>query len=64
MGWWGSAPTGDWATGWRLRGRWPGPRYKIKLKSPGFRLVYEVRDEQVLIIVIAVGSRDNVYDEL
>lgn len=48
----------------RLRGRWPGPRYKIKLKSPGFRLVYEVRDEQVLIIVIAVGSRDNVYDEL
>jgi mRNA interferase RelE/StbE len=48
----------------RLRGRWPGPRYKIKLMSPGFRLVYEVRDDQVLIIVIAIGRRDNIYDEI
>ena len=48
----------------RLRGRWPGPRYKIKLKSPGFRLVYEVPDDQVLVIVIAVGRRDSVYDEV
>lgn len=48
----------------RLRGRWPGPRYKIKLKSPGFRLVYEVHDDQVLVIVIAVGRRDSVYDEI
>lgn len=48
----------------RLRGRWPAPRYKIKLKSPGLRLVYEVHDDQVLIIVVAVGRRDNVYDEL
>lgn len=48
----------------RLRGRWPGPRYKIKLKAVGYRLVYEVRDDQVLIIVIAVGRRDSVYDEI
>lgn len=48
----------------RLRGRWPAPRYKIKLKSPGLRLVYEVHDDQVLIIIVAVGRRDNVYDEL
>ena len=48
----------------RLRGRCPGPRYKIKLKSPGFRLVYEVRDDQLIVIVIAVGNRDNVYDEI
>lgn len=47
----------------RLR-RWPGPRYKIKLKAVGYRLVYEVRDDQVLIIVIAVGRRDSVYDEI
>lgn len=33
-------------------------RYKIKLRSVGYRLVYEVRDQQVLVIVIAVGKRD------
>ena len=33
-------------------------RYKIKLKSAGFRLVYEVRDSQLIIVVIAVGKRD------
>jgi mRNA interferase RelE/StbE len=48
----------------RLRGRWPGPRYKIKLMSPGFRLVYEVHDDQVLVIVIAIGRRDSIYDEI
>ena len=33
-------------------------RYKIKLRTVGYRLVYEVRDVQVLVIVIAVGKRD------
>lgn len=33
-------------------------RYKIKLRTVGYRLVYEVRDAQVLVIVIAVGKRD------
>ena len=33
-------------------------RYKIKLRSAGYRLVYEVRDEQLIIVVIAVGKRD------
>ena len=33
-------------------------RYKIKLRTVGYRLVYEVRDQQVLVIVIAVGKRD------
>lgn len=33
-------------------------RYKIKLRGVGYRLVYEVRDEEVLILVIAVGRRD------
>lgn len=33
-------------------------RYKIKLRGAGYRLVYEVRDEQVIIVVIAVGKRD------
>ncbi len=33
-------------------------RYKIKLKTAGYRLVYEVRDREILVLVIAVGRRD------
>jgi mRNA interferase RelE/StbE len=38
-------------------------RYKIKLRSAGYRLVYQVRDTELLVIVIAVGkrARDAVY---
>lgn len=32
--------------------------YKIKLRSSGYRLVYEVNDEEIVIYVIAVGKRD------
>ena len=32
-------------------------RYKIKLRSVGVRLVYEVRDAVLLVIVVAVGKR-------
>lgn len=32
--------------------------YKIKLKSFGYRLVYETMDKEVLIMVIAVGKRE------
>jgi len=33
-------------------------RYKIKLRAAGFRLIDEVRDQQVLVLVLAVGKRD------
>jgi mRNA interferase RelE/StbE len=33
-------------------------RYKIKLKSLGYRLVYEVKDRELLVVVIAVGKRE------
>ncbi|MEQ5802012.1 type II toxin-antitoxin system RelE/ParE family toxin [Halomonas sp. H10-9-1] len=33
-------------------------RYKIKLRSAGFRLVYEVRGSELIVLVIAVGKRD------
>lgn len=33
-------------------------RYKIKLRSSGFRLVYEVRDTEIVVLVIAVGKRE------
>ncbi|MEB5477927.1 type II toxin-antitoxin system RelE family toxin [Acinetobacter pollinis] len=39
--------------------------YKIKLLKAGVRLVYQVRDDQVVILLITVGKRaDNiVYNE-
>lgn len=40
----------------RLRGSLN--RYKIKLRRIGYRLVYEVRDQEVIVVVIAVGRRD------
>jgi len=33
-------------------------RYKIKLRSVGYRLVYEVRDLEITVIVVAIGRRD------
>ncbi|CAG1020602.1 mRNA interferase toxin RelE [Patescibacteria group bacterium] len=33
-------------------------RYKIKLRDAGYRLVYEVRDNELIIVVIAVGKRE------
>jgi len=33
-------------------------RYKIKLRAIGYRLVYEVRDNELLVLVIAVGKRE------
>ena len=32
--------------------------YKIKLRSSGYRLVYEVIDNEICIMVISVGKRD------
>ena len=33
-------------------------RYKIKLRSVGYRLAYEVRDAVLWVIVVAVGKRE------
>ena len=33
-------------------------RYKIKLRNAGYRLVYEVRKKEIVIVVIAIGKRD------
>lgn len=32
--------------------------YKIKLRASGYRLVYEVIDKEISVLVIAVGKRD------
>lgn len=32
--------------------------YKIKLRETGYRLVYEVNDNQLMILILAIGKRD------
>lgn len=32
--------------------------YKIKLRSSGFRLVYQVRNHALVVVVLAVGKRE------
>ena len=40
--------------------------YKIKLRSSGYRLVYQVKDDQLVVLVIAIAKRDGgqVYQRL
>ena len=33
--------------------------YKIKLRTIGYRLVYTVKDDVVVVYVLAVGKREN-----
>jgi mRNA interferase RelE/StbE len=35
--------------------------YKIKLRSAGYRLVYEVEDKEITVYVICVGRRNTIY---
>ena len=32
--------------------------YKIKLRSAGYRLIYEVDDTEIIVYIIAVGKRE------
>jgi len=40
----------------RLKG--VGNCYKVKLRKLGYRLVYQVRDSELVVTVVAVGKRD------
>ena len=55
----------NWQNGWKIHA-YPQPgymvsadRYKIKLRASGYRLVYQVIDEKVVLLVIAVGRRES-----
>ena len=39
--------------------------YKIKLRAVGYRLVYQVIDDEVVVLVLAVGKRErnSVYNK-
>lgn len=61
----------------KLQERQTGPRvpgdalhglkdcYKIKLRGAGYRLVYRVEDERIVILVLAIGKRErsSVYEQ-
>lgn len=38
--------------------------YKIKLKSSGYRLIYQVAQDQIIVCVIAIGKRDSYIYEI
>jgi mRNA interferase RelE/StbE len=33
--------------------------YKIKLRNAGYRLAYEVKEQEIVVYVISVGKREN-----
>jgi len=35
-----------------------GAVYKIKLRTAGYRLAYEVIDEEIVVYALAIGKRD------
>jgi mRNA interferase RelE/StbE len=39
-------------------------RYKIKLRASGYRLVYDVVDKNLCIIILIIDNRDVVYSKL
>ena len=41
----------------RLKG-YTDPLYKIKLRTAGYRLVYQVNDDEIIILVLSVGKRE------
>ena len=40
--------------------------YKIKLRDAGYRLAYQVKDSEIVVLVLVVGKRENneVYEML
>ena len=40
--------------------------YKIKLRSSGYRLAYEVKEEEIVVLVLSVGKREKnkIYNNL
>jgi len=33
--------------------------YKIKLRNIGYRLAYQVKDDEIVVLVLSVGKREN-----
>lgn len=35
--------------------------YKIKLRASGYRLVYEVNDKEIVVLIIVIGKRNQAH---
>lgn len=42
----------------RLKGDLHG-LFKVKLRSSGFRMIYQVIDDEIVILILGVGKRNN-----
>ncbi|WP_373687182.1 type II toxin-antitoxin system RelE/ParE family toxin [Acinetobacter sp. YH12239] len=38
--------------------------YKVKLRSAGYRLVYQVIDTKIVVLVLDVDRRDTIYKKM
>ena len=38
--------------------------YKVKLRSAGYRLVYQVIDDRIVVLVLNVDRRDTIYKNM
>ncbi|HCG3359445.1 type II toxin-antitoxin system RelE family toxin [Acinetobacter johnsonii] len=38
--------------------------YKVKLRSAGYRLVYQVIDDRIVVLVLDVDRRDTIYKNM
>ena len=38
--------------------------YKIKFTTPQYRLIYHVNDQERILTIISIATREDVYDEL
>ncbi len=48
----------------KLSGSHAANLYKIKLRTAGYRLLYEVIDNEVVVLVVAVGRKDKIYKKI
>jgi mRNA interferase RelE/StbE len=38
--------------------------YHLKVSSVEYRIAYQVREEEIFVVVLQVGTRENFYEEL
>ena len=38
--------------------------YKIKLRTVGYRLIYTIENNEMILLVISINRRDVIYDDL
>ena len=50
--------------GERLKGEYRYHRYKFTQRGVSYRIVYDIKSAELVIILILIGTRENFYKEL